>query len=152
MKLSLLKICGICVICGLLLPGCQTTAFSPATNAKIVTTDGALVQSAKDFGVAFIQNAATSELDAAVKGDFKMSSGDALRTLEGAAVSAGLQGIYPLVKNLVGTWLPQKPHWADYSNEVASLVNAYVKAHPTDPHALNTALESVAQGLQTPAP
>lgn len=128
--------------------GCATTPEQ--RHANVVATDQALVDTARNFGAEFIANTAQNATDALIKNDFKMSSGDALRSLENTAIDSGLNQIAPLVKNLLATWLPDKSHWQAYTDQVTRLVTHYVAKHPGNPAAVNTALESIAQGLQQP--
>jgi hypothetical protein len=117
------------------------TVSCKTSNPKIIATEQTLILAAQKIAADLGQ--------AALKTGFHQSSADFLRTLENTAVASATAQIGTTVKTGLSTWLPTDGTWQAFDSNISGLVSAYVVANPNNPMAVNTALESVAQGLQS---
>ncbi len=153
---SLTKVIGVALVFAF--SGCKTTDTTPTVASSLpASTRGFptapsrpnnLKAAAKDIGRNLIQYYAIDALDGVTKGNFELSSADALRSLEGAVTTAEIQKIGPLVRNILDDWLPDEAPWQGFTDQIAQLVAHYLAKHPGNLQTANDALEQVAQGLQ----
>jgi hypothetical protein len=70
----------------------------------------------------------------------KQAFGDAIRSLEGTAIS----NIPAAIQAARQKWLPQGQIWSDFA---AAQITAYIAAHPQTPDQAKKVLEAIATGL-----
>lgn len=116
----------------------QWNTGSASTNAALAGATSALT--AQAFNVAN-QIAQGNEAKKALV----QASGDAVRSLEGVAITA----IQPVITETLLKWVPKKPEWQAYAHNVGNIVSTYVSAHEQEPGVLKSALEAVAMTLNT---
>ncbi len=108
-----LRICGICVICGLF-AGCSS--WTPEQRAKAGATGSFLAQKAAQIAMQTVISAAVSQADASAKGNYLDSVATGLRTNAVASITSDD------VRALVKIWTPgDKPHWTELAASIAEL-------------------------------
>lgn len=129
---------GLCVVCFL---GCANGAWhtgSAATDATLIQAQSILATQ-----VAAVAGKVAQGEDA--KKALIQASGDAVRSLEGVAITA----IQPVVTERLLKWVPKNAQWQNYAHHVGGIVDTYVQNHGNTPGALKSALEAVALTLNT---
>jgi hypothetical protein len=143
-----------CLLALLNLNGCAfyRSHFSAATQAAISfeasQLEGHVLQIAGQTVDAFAQG----ESDAQIKNQLVQSAGDALRSMEGTAIPAGIGALSALIEQNLSQWLPAKSHWADFTSAIGTEIEKFVSAHGNNPSVVNQALEIAARALNTKTP
>jgi len=134
-------ICGAFAVAPLGPTGCANGKWQTGSAA----TDAALTaaQSALTAQVANVANQVAQGSDP--KKALVQASGDAIRSLEGVAITA----VQPVITEQLLKWVPKKPEWQGYAHNVGGIVATYVQNHGNTPAVLKSALEAVAITLNT---
>lgn len=114
-------------------------------NTGSAATDAALASAQQQLAtqVASVANQVAAGSD--VKTALVQASGDAVRSLEGVAITA----VQPVVSERLLKWVPKTPEWQSYAHNVGNLISTYVANHQHEPGVLKSALEAVAMTLNT---
>ena len=73
------------------------------------------------------------------------ATGDAVRSLEGVAITA----VQPVITERLLKWVPKNPEWQAYAHNIGGIISTYVVNHQSEPGVLKSALEAVAVTLNT---
>ena len=143
----------------LLFTGCATqraklaTWWSGSGKADLTATADLIASEAQQIAVNTVYSQATNAEDALAKNFNVQGFGDALRALEGGAVTAGTAQIPDFVMKLRNIWLGPQNHYTDLAASVGSLIETKFKQlHPTSNAQVTNIIEGVIAGLQTPPP
>lgn len=121
--------------------GCANGKWNTGSTA----TDAALTQAQSVLAsqVATVAGKVAQGQDA--KTALVQASGDAVRSLEGVAITA----VQPVVTERLLKWVPKNPEWQNYAHNVGAIIDNYVHNHANTPGVLQAALEAVAVTLNT---
>jgi hypothetical protein len=129
---------------------CAWLETQPAsTQAAIDNMKAAVAQQAKQIADTTLDAVATGKSSQEIKNALIQSSGDAVRSLEGTAVT---QVTSAAVQDQLHQWVPASSPWWKYSSAIGGLVQTYVNTHPGNPQWANAVLEAVAGALNTHTP
>lgn len=121
--------------------GCANGRWNTGSDATNAALTSAQAQLAGQVAAAAIQVAGGAD----IKKVLVQASGDAVRSLEGVAITA----VQPVVTERLEKWVPKTPEWQGYAHSVAIAIRAYVEAHGNTPAALKAGLEAAAMALNT---
>lgn len=114
-------------------------------NTGSASTNAALTQAQTVLGAQIAAVAGKVAQGEDPKKALVQASGDAVRSLEGVAITA----VQPAITAQLLKWVPKSAQWQGYAHGVAGIVSAYVQSHGNTPAVLKTALEAAALTLNT---
>jgi len=114
-------------------------------NTGSAATDAALTQAQASLAGQVVTVATKVAQGEDAKKALIQASGDAVRSLEGVAITA----VQPVVTERLLKWVPKSPEWQAYAHKVGGLISDYVSFHGNTPAVMKSALEAVALTLNT---
>lgn len=131
----------VAVSLALALQGCANGKWNTSSTTTNAALSSATTALAADLAAAAAQVAQGSSAKTALV----QATGDAVRSLEGVAITA----VHPVVTERLLKWVPRNAEWQGYAKSVASAIDTYVQAHGNTPAVLKSALEAAAMALNT---